>query len=182
MASVGSRFWQKVEKTPECWVWTGAVTHDGYGRVRVGGQEYLAARHLYEETCGDVGSDEVLYHECGNPACVRPDHMSVRTCREFTEISAGPTSTNARRMRCSHGHPLEGDNLYLDPEGKRKCRTCMRRIQEERAARFTGPRRPKPTRVVLAREMETSTFVEIAECYGVSDTTVRNWARGYGLR
>lgn len=28
---------------------------------------------------------------------------------------------------CKYGHPLEGDNLYISSEGRRRCRTCRRR-------------------------------------------------------
>ena len=27
---------------------------------------------------------------------------------------------------CKRGHPLDGENLYITPDGKRRCRTCRR--------------------------------------------------------
>jgi len=39
---------------------------------------------------------------------------------------------------CKQGHPLEGDNLYLDPAGKRRCRMCHRGYSARHRAR------PKP--------------------------------------
>ena len=32
------RFWTKVEKTPECWLWTAGVTSLGIGQFRVAGK------------------------------------------------------------------------------------------------------------------------------------------------
>jgi len=94
----------------------------------------------------------------------------------------GPTANNAAKTLCDHGHDLEGDNLYVAPRsGQRKCRACMKRIAEEKKARFKGPRRTKPGKVVLRIQMEDRTFVELGEHYGVSDTAVRKWAKGYGL-
>lgn len=174
-------FWEHVEKGPECWEWTGAATHDGYGRFKVNGQETMAAKHLYEKERGPLAEGSRLYHECGNPGCVRPSHMSPRSPEELTRISGGPCGTNSRKTRCRHGHPLKGKNLYVDPEGKRKCRACTRRVRDERKEKFSGPRRPRPAPSTLARKMRTMTFVELGAYYGVSDTTVRKWARKAGL-
>jgi hypothetical protein len=32
---------------------------------------------------------------------------------------------------CIHGHVLIGDNLYIQPDGKRRCRACNRRRQRQ---------------------------------------------------
>ena len=34
---------------------------------------------------------------------------------------------NKNKTHCLHGHPFEGDNLYVTPTGKRECRACRRR-------------------------------------------------------
>lgn len=31
-----------------------------------------------------------------------------------------------RVTHCIHGHPLSGENLYVEPNGKRRCRECRR--------------------------------------------------------
>ena len=31
---------------------------------------------------------------------------------------------NSRKTHCPKGHPYEADNLYIDPKGYRRCRTC----------------------------------------------------------
>jgi hypothetical protein len=42
---------------------------------------------------------------------------------------------------CGRGHPLSGDNLYVQPSnGKRFCRTCQRRRRRERTARAAAAR------------------------------------------
>lgn len=47
------RFWSKVRKTPDCWVWTTA-TGDGYGRIRIDGRYRTAHRVAW-------GNDERTY-------------------------------------------------------------------------------------------------------------------------
>jgi hypothetical protein len=96
--------------------------------------------------------------------------------------SRGPAAENAMKTHCIHGHPLSGDNLYVDPEGKRKCQTCIDDVKQRRKARFKGERKPKPDKETLARQIEEHTFTDLGEHYGVSDTAVRNWAKNYGLR
>jgi hypothetical protein len=36
-----------------------------------------------------------------------------------------------RRTHCRYGHLLAGDNLYIQPDGKRRCRACNRRRQRQ---------------------------------------------------
>lgn len=172
------RFWSKVEKTRGCWVWTGAKTRDGYGRFRVSGKEVIASRFVYEEEYGELEPGVKVGHTCENPSCVRLDHLYAGSVQEITLNGMGPTANNATKTLCKHGHPLD----KVDSEGRRRCSTCMREIQEERRERFQGPKRPKPGPVVLRIQMERMTFVELGEHYGVSDTTIRNWAKRYGLR
>lgn len=39
---------------------------------------------------------------------------------------------DAMAETCRLGHPLSGDNLYIDPGGRRRCRECNR----EQVARY----------------------------------------------
>lgn len=176
------RFWKYVVKTENCWNWRGVATHDGYGRFKVNGQEVQAARWLYERTHGGLDERIVLRRTCDNPACVRPDHMEAISEHDRQPHSRGPAAENAAKTHCVHGHALRGGNLYVDPEGKRKCRACMRDIQERRKERFNGRSRPKPDRDTLSADLEEYTATALGEYYGVTDTTIRNWAKKYGLR
>jgi hypothetical protein len=177
------RFWDKVNMTDDCWHWLGGTTPDGYGRFRSGnGNETAATRYCYEIVVEiDIPEGHLLYHGCGTPGCVRPDHMHVVTPAEHTALSGGPVGTNARKIKCVHGHPFKGKNLHIDIEGKRRCRTCSKRIAQEKAARFKGPRKPKPGKVTLQRKMKSMSNVELGEYYGVTDTAIRKWMKGYGL-
>ena len=75
------RFWDKVEKTDSCWLWTGCK-QDGYGRQTINGKQYIATRISYwmhyrkDPGVLDVG------HECHNRPCVNPDHLLLETHQE----------------------------------------------------------------------------------------------------
>lgn len=182
--SIQERFWSYVEITDGCWIWTGAKTK-GYGKLRIDQSTWMQAHRLaYEIIVGEIPEGLELDHSCRNHSCVNPDHLEPVTTRVNTLRGEGLAAINARKKRCKHGHPLSGANVYTHREKNathRKCRACMRRRQQELKGRFAGPRRPKPSKETLAREIETHTFVALGEHYGVTDTTIRNWAKKYGL-
>ncbi len=68
------RFWAKVDKSGECWVWTSVTDRAGYGLLGGRTPERSAHRLSYRIAYGDAGESHVL-HRCDNPPCVRPDHL-----------------------------------------------------------------------------------------------------------
>jgi len=36
-AASGHRFWSKVQRSDGCWIWTGRLDRDGYGKFKAGG-------------------------------------------------------------------------------------------------------------------------------------------------
>jgi hypothetical protein len=73
------RFWPKVNKTPTCWLWTGALNSHGYGNFFDGQRVVGAHRWLYIQTSGAVGDGLDLDHLCRTPACVNPAHLEPVT-------------------------------------------------------------------------------------------------------
>jgi len=69
------RFWEKVTKTPSCWLWTGGKTQDGYGQMNRDGLNVRANRISWELHNGPIPDGQFVLHCCDNPSCVRPDHL-----------------------------------------------------------------------------------------------------------
>jgi len=74
------RFWDKVQKSDGCWLWTAARNKSGYGRLGgVGMRTQLAHRLSWELAHGPIGENLLVCHRCDTPPCVRPDHLFLGT-------------------------------------------------------------------------------------------------------
>jgi WhiB family transcriptional regulator, redox-sensing transcriptional regulator len=44
----------------------------------------------------------------------------------------------ASKTHCKRGHPFDAENTYYTPDGRRRCRTCLREAQPVRASEGGG--------------------------------------------
>ena len=73
------RFWDKVDKSEDCWFWMAAVNRQGYGVIKKQGVMYQATRWSYFIENGvDPGRFSVC-HDCDTPGCVNPSHLWLGT-------------------------------------------------------------------------------------------------------
>jgi hypothetical protein len=139
----------RIKRDGDCWIWTGGKTgatgrRQAYGFVRVeGGRRIGAHRFVYERMVGPVAEGMDLDHLCRTPLCVNPEHLEPVTHQENVRRGL------AIRTHCKYGHEMAGDNLYIHPDGERKCRQCMR----DTARRF-AERNPKYGRRYYERDNE----------------------------
>lgn len=77
--TVEARFWVKVDKTGDCWLWTATKNQGGYGLFRVDGKTRLAHRVAYEFANGAIPAGLYLDHTCHVPVCVNPAHLRLAT-------------------------------------------------------------------------------------------------------
>lgn len=124
---VADRLWSRVDKSGDCWLWTGGWVNDGYGRINLGGRGGRAVsvhRLAYELLVGPIPSGKELDHLCRNRACVNPAHLEPVDRRLNILRGVGWGAKNAQRASCKRGHPLLLDNLVPRSDGRRECRTC----------------------------------------------------------
>lgn len=125
----------------------GRRTSHGYGYLNEAGRRVYAHRRSYEDHIGPIPAGFQVDHTCHNadPGCPGGNSCLHRGCIEPTHLEAVPAALNksrgkspfakhARKTHCVNGHPLNGGNVYVRPDGrgKRACRTCRR--EQQRAA------------------------------------------------
>ena len=82
MKTIAERFWVKVDKSGECWIWTACKNPAGYGMLSMsahGKSTQLAPRVSWELHHGPIFGAAQVLHKCDTPACVKPAHLFLGT-------------------------------------------------------------------------------------------------------
>lgn len=124
-----------------CIEWTAALDKYGYGVVMYHNKQWKAHRlawFLFNEQ--DPKAMWVL-HTCHNRACVNVEHLYLGTALENnrdTVLAGRYRNSFSRRAHCKNGHSFSGTNLYVEPSGKRVCKTCRRAVDKKRYRKHKG--------------------------------------------
>lgn len=116
------RFWAKVRKTEDCWLWTATKDRYGYGVFdKIRAHQFLA---------GKAPTGKVWDHLCRVRHCVRPDHLEAVDPVE--NINRG--RQRALKTHCAQGHPWIPENIWQNSQ-QRGCKICRR---ERNAAKYAA--------------------------------------------
>lgn len=150
-APIEDRFWRNVKRGDpgECWPYGSGK---GYGRLSVGpkGGPLIGAHvYSYQIHKGPVPSGMVVMHDCDNPCCVNPAHLT-----------AGPQKRNIRDM-VARGRQPDFERTLPDVKGEANGHALLteRDVRDIRAAAGVSN-------------------AELARKYGVSVWTIRDARSG----
>lgn len=147
--TVRERFWEKVDKSGDCWIWRGGDTPKGYGTFKQRGQDgdrgHIAShRFAYEDVVGPIPDGMYLDHKCHNRKCVNPSHLRPATHKQNAENLSG--------LRVDNTSGYRGVSFH---RGTRKWRAAANHNKETyRAGLFNTPEEAAEA----ARQLRLSLF------------------------
>lgn len=133
-----AKFEVRVDKSGDCWQWTGPKNDQNYGVVYWRGKRYRAHRWYFIQMVGMEDQQLDLDHTCHNGGecnegaecphrlCVNPAHIEAVTHAENIERGESPMAQHARKTHCPQGHEYTEENTRIDKKGGRACRECHR--------------------------------------------------------
>lgn len=110
-----------------CWIWTGSLSFNGYGRKRAPlpnptANVVAVHREVYKMLVGPIPDGKQLDHLCRIRSCCNPSHLEPVTCQE--NIRRGTKNQYTKATCCPQGHPYSGENLVTYFKNGRECRLC----------------------------------------------------------
>lgn len=161
------RFWNKVARSDECWLWTGCISRT-YGLFQYEGRLQPAHRVAWQIANGPIPTGLFVCHRCDVRTCVRLDHLFLGTAQDNSDdmVAKGRSAKGrsapknpARAERWHAAHPPHANH----PAGEHAPRAKLSNAQAEavRLRRAAGERGSD-----LARE------------YGVTPATICDIVKG----
>jgi hypothetical protein len=139
------RFWSKVDKSGDCWIWTACRKSSGadYGLFYFDGRTQTTHRVVWQLTYGPIADGLVVRHRCDNPPCVRPDHLDLGS----NAMNVMDRLERGRDARGSlHGQSVLTEEAVADI---RRCADGAPRGTQSALARQYGVSEATISRIVL---------------------------------
>ena len=153
-----NRFWQKVQKTDSCWIWTAGHDNKGYGKFSVGASHgangarrnsmVAAHRFSFELVNGPIPEHDSFHgycvlHRCDAPACVNPEHLFLGTNKD-----------NVRDM------DTKGRRVVVAKRGSEHANSILNEVQVRE--------------IVRRHRIDKVTQLQLSKEYGVSHAAVNH--------
>lgn len=71
-----------VDPDTGCINYLGSVRADGYGQMKIGGENIAAHRFFYIKYKGPITDGLLVLHRCNNKVCINPEHLYLGTYKQ----------------------------------------------------------------------------------------------------
>lgn len=188
--SVEERFWSKVQKSPECWIWMASTTSFGHGVFFINGRQDLAHRAAYTLCVGSIPGDLHVLHHCDNPRCVRPDHLflgthqdNMRDMRDKGRSGVWKSPEKLARGERSGRYTKPGRTAHGERHGTHTHPEKVARGEKQGSAKLTW----NDVRLIRTLFRSRTTTVraaaeQLSVQFRVSNTTIRNIIYNYNWK
>lgn len=186
---LADRFWEKVDKTGDCWLWTGALVN-GYGVIHSGTKHTFAHRVAYEMLSHPIPAGLVIDHLCRTPRCVNPAHLEPVTHTENVRrgnstLRGAARKKPVRKMEQEIQEVPEGEvNMANDIETIEPHTVVVeqKRYPPKWLSAYAGPRKMGPQEAldyVLKKNRSNS---DAARELGISPLTLYRNMKKWGVK
>lgn len=182
-----TRFWSKVDKSGECWMWLGSKVGMNYGQFYLQGRTRRAHRVAWEIAIGPIPDGLCILHICDNPSCVNPRHMRLGTYADNNKDAAQKGRSAKGERHGSRTHPdrlprgdRNGSRLHPErmPRGERHgSRThpeSILRGEKHTQAKLTE----EEVKAIRKSRNEGMTTSKLAQEYAVNISTIKRIVNG----
>lgn len=133
--SLKEYFLNRIQKTTNCWYWTGTKNPSGYGIGVFKKRRFSPHRISVELFISEIPKGMWIDHICRNKICANPKHLRIVTPRQNAlENNPGIFATNKNKTHCINGHEFTPENTGVAKGYKgrpcRRCKTCSTRREQ----------------------------------------------------
>lgn len=127
-----------------CWVYTGTLNSNGYGRASYHGKKWGAHRLAHHLFVGLIPAEKFVCHHCDNPLCIRPEHL-------FLSNNKGNMKDMVSKGRQNKAKGERHSQARLDKERVREIREAQGTVPRNELAIMYGVT-PRTINMIQGRE------------------------------